>query len=146
MWWTVFKYLLVGAIFWIVGVFVLGGSQGFVARSEPAQLMVLQVDSRWDDEGYRIYRPVFGLHTAARPRPEYAGNTWMRPAPHRAGDIVPGRYDRQSGEMRSDRMMQTTIWIAWIVKILGILAVLQAMLMLFGVPEVLLPLRVRIGS
>lgn len=145
MWWNAFKYLLVGAIFWVVGAFVLGGSQGFLARSEPAQLIVLQVDSHLDHDGFRTYRPVFGLDTTVRPRPEYAGNTWMRPAPHRAGDIVPGRYDRESGEMRSDRMMQTTVWIARIVKILGILAVVQAMLLLFGMPEVLLPLRVRIG-
>ncbi len=92
-----------------------------------------------------MYRPVFGLETDARPRPEYSGNTWMRFAPHQAGEIVSGRYDPDSGEMRSNRMMRRTSWSGRIAQLLGILSALQGLLMLFGVPEVLLPLRVRFG-
>ncbi len=92
-----------------------------------------------------MYRPVFGLETDARPRPEYSGNTWMRFAPHQASEIVSGRYDPDSGEMRSNRMMRRTSWSGRIAQLLGILSALQGLLMLFGVPEVLLPLRVRFG-
>ncbi|MGB5557081.1 MAG: hypothetical protein WBN04_03610 [Paracoccaceae bacterium] len=145
MWSNAFKYLLVGALFWLVGAFFLGSSQNFVKRSEPVQLIVLKMDTRLDSDGYTFFRPVFGLETAVRPRPEYAGNTWMRPAPHQAGEVVSGRYDPNSGEMRSDHMDGRTVWIARIAKVLGLLVGLQGILMLFGVPELFMPLRVRLG-
>lgn len=145
MWWNAFKYILVGGLFWLVGALFLGGDHAFRTRSAPADLIVLQLDTRLNSKGYTVYRPVFGLDTASRPRPEYSGNTWMRPAPHHAGDIIPGRYDSDSGEMRSNQMMGRSTWGARIAQILGILAALQGILMLFGVPELLLPLRVRLG-
>ena len=129
----------------MVGALFLGSDHGFKKRSEPADLIVLQLDTRRNSKGYTIYRPVFGLDTTARPRPEYSGNIWVRPAPHQAGEIVSGRYDSDSGEMRSNQMMGRTTWIARIAQILGILAAMQGILMLFGVPELLLPLRVRFG-
>jgi hypothetical protein len=145
MWFKAVKYILFGAIFWIVGALFFGNSQGFIARSEPARLIVLQMDSRLDTDGFRTYRPIFGLDNAARPRPEYTGDIWMRPAPHAVGDIVPGRYDRDSGEMRSDSMLKGTKWAGRAAKIIGIVVMLQGVLMLFGIPELLLPLRVKAG-
>jgi hypothetical protein len=125
---------------------MLGNSVEFAARSEPAQLIVLQLESPIGPDRYMMCRPVFGLHTTVRPRPEYAGNVWMRPAPHQAGEIVSDRYDRDSGEMRSDSMFQRTVWAARFAKVPGMIAVLQGALMLFGVPELLMPLRVRFGT
>ncbi|MEM9796788.1 MAG: hypothetical protein AAF919_09875 [Pseudomonadota bacterium] len=146
MWWTAFKYLLVGALFALVGTVFVGSSQGFVKRSEPAQLIVLDMHDKRDPDGGIMYRPVFGLDTDMRPRPEYSGNIWMWPAPHETGDIVSGRYDAESGEMRSDRMIGRGSWIGRFGQILGGLVMLQGVLMVFGVPEVLLPIRVRIGG
>ncbi|WP_411889355.1 hypothetical protein [Yoonia sp. SDW83-1] len=108
-------------------------------------LIVLQVDERRDTDGKRSYRPVFGLQTTDRPRPEYTGSTWFSPKPHQPGDIVSGRYDPKSGEMRSDQMMGRSRWMWRVLQVVGALAVLQGILMLFGVPELLLPLRVRGG-
>lgn len=146
MWWNAFKYIFFGALFGLAGSVFVGSDQGFAARSEPAQLIVLQLDSRRDADRQTMYRPVFGLVTAARPRPEHAGNVWTRPAPHQPGDIVAGRYDPRSGEMRSDGMSQRTLWLGRIAQVIGMLTVLQGILMLLGIPEILLPLRVRAGT
>ncbi len=146
MGWTAVKYILAGALLWFLAGVFPGGSQGFVARSDPAQLIVQRVDSRLDENRIRIYRPVFALDTKARPRPEYAGNTWSRTTPHQVGERVSGRYDPERGDMQSDSMIARSLWIARATKMLSILIVLQGVLMLFGVPEILMPIRVRIGG
>ncbi len=145
MWWAALKYLFVGALFLLVGWLLTASSSRFLENSQPATLIVLQVDERRDTDGKRSYRPVFGLHTTDRPRPEYARSTWFSPKPHQSGDIVSGRYDPQSGEMRSDQMMGRSRWMWRVLQVVGALAVLQGILMFFGVPELLLPLRVRSG-
>ncbi|MGL5011455.1 MAG: hypothetical protein ACRC6I_16365, partial [Paracoccaceae bacterium] len=76
----------------------------------------------------------------------YAGNVWMRPAPHERGDTVSGRYDSTSGEMRSDGMGKKSLLIGGIVAIIGLVVFVQGILILFGIPEFLMPLRVRTGS
>ncbi|MEL6523106.1 MAG: DUF3592 domain-containing protein [Pseudomonadota bacterium] len=142
MWGKAIKYLLVGALFLVIGTVFVVSSQGFIKRSEPAQLLVLRIENRRDSDGDTLYRPVFALDSEVRPRPEYAGGTWMRPMPHKTGDIVPGRYVPETGEMRSDAMMGKSSWMGRIAQILGGLAMLQGVLVLFGVPDALMPLRV----
>ncbi|MFG5381596.1 DUF3592 domain-containing protein [Yoonia sp. R2-816] len=127
--WTAFKYIFVGALFLLVGWLLTASSSRFLENSQPATLIVLQVDERRDTDGKRSYRPVFGLQTTDRPRPEYAGSTWFSPKPHQPGDIVSGRYDPQSGEMRSDQMMGRSRWMWRVLQVVGALAVLQGILM-----------------
>jgi hypothetical protein len=154
MWWTAFKYAFFGILFGVIGVFVMIDSLAFHARSEPAQLLVLQIDQKRDTShrttatfGPRYsYRPVFGLVTDARPRPTYAGNVWMRPAPHTRGDTVAGRYDASTGEMRSDQMSGKSMLIGGMVAFIGLLAAFQGLLIFLGIPEFLLPLRLRGGT
>ncbi len=144
--WTAFKYLLVGAILWFVAEATANMGQEFVARSEPAPLIVLGLDTMRDHDGYTVYRPVFGLDTPARPRPQYAPEYWSRIPVQRTGDKVAGRFDPGSGEMRSTAMIGKTGWIGTIARLLGLLSVLQGIVILFGIPEILMPLRVRIGA
>jgi hypothetical protein len=140
-----FKHLVVGAMLLVFGCFGVNRDAAFVATSVPAQLIVLQVDSERTTEGQFRHRTTLGLVTDARPRPEYAGNMWTGIAMHRAGDIVAGRYDAESGVMRSDRMLTVWGWIARLAQFLGVVAAVQGVLILFGFPESRMPLPVRIG-
>ncbi len=146
MFWSALKYIIAGILFWLAATFFLSGTQNFIKRSEPAQLIVLALDYRRDSDGGTMYRPVFGLDNTERSRPEYVGNTWVKTPPHKAGEIVSGRYDQATGEMRSDRMIERDKWLLPIAQVLALLVVLQGILMFFGVPEVLLPFRVRGGN
>lgn len=109
MWLRALFYILIATIFYSVGALFAGPAKTFIANSEPATLIVLQVDEKRKTDGGRSYRPVFGLETDARPRPEYAGSNWTSPKPHNAGDIVAGRYNPETGEMRSDKMAKRNI-------------------------------------
>lgn len=146
MLWPALKHVVTGLICWLIGAFLLTQDQDFKARSEPVQLVVLRIESQLNDKHERRYRAVFALDTPTRPRPEHAANVWLAAAPHRAGEIVAGRYDPNSGEMRSDAMRGLGHWIGRIAHLIGIVATVQALLLLFGVPELLLPLRVKVGS
>lgn len=151
MWWTAFKYVFFGILFAVIGVFFMKDSLAFHARSEPVQLLVLQIDQKRGTSHRTttasnpryIYRPVFGLVTDAHPRPTYAGNVWMRPAPHTKGDTVAGRYDAATGEMRSDQMPGKGMLIGGMGAFVGLLAAVQGLLIFLGIPEILLPLRLR---
>ncbi len=142
----VIKYLAVGLFIWFIGAIFLGSSSGFIARSEPAQLVVVGLDTKRNSDGHTMYRPVLALEAAKSSRNAYAGNHWTRPAPHTVGDVVEGRYDSESGEMRTDKMIHKFGWAGWIAKIAGILIGLQAFALILGVPESRLPLPVRVRS
>lgn len=144
--WTVLKYVSIGCFIWFAGALFFGDGTEFRSRSEPVQLVVLDVQSRRDGGGLQSYRPVLALAAAESPGSGYAGDIWSRFKPHEPGDIVPGRYDPASGEMRSDKMLGRTIWLGRIARVFGLLVGLQAVLILLGFPEDRLPLRVRIGS
>ena len=118
-------------------------AKNFLDVAEPVKLIVLQVDEKRDSEGKRSYRPVFGLVTDIRPRPEYAGPIWVSPKPHQAGDIVQGGYNPTTGEMQSTRMANRTFWMGRIAQAFGPLVLAQGILMFFGFPE-FIPVRVRV--
>lgn len=136
------KYFLTGIIIWFIGSVFFGSSLNFIARSEPAQLYVSDVQSRKDTDGLRTYRPVFTVMTSPH---DFAGNRWSRTPPHQIGETVAGRYDPATGEMRSDKMLRKSKWLGWIARIFGALLGLQGIALLLGVPEHRLPIPVRIG-
>ena len=142
---TVVKYQSTGLLIWFIGALFFGDSMHFTSHSEPARLRVLDIQTRRGSDGYKMYRPVFALEAAKPPRQGYAGKIWSRQARHQAGEIVSGRYDPESGEMRSDKMVKITTRLGRIAQVLGILVGVQALAILFGFPEQLLPLRIRIG-
>lgn len=144
--WTVLKYVSIGCFIWFMGALFFGDGIDFKNRSEPAQLVVLEVQSRRDGFGLVSYRPVLSLEAAHPPGVAYTGTIWTKIKPHEPGDIVPGRFDPGSGEMRSEKMLDRTIWLGRIARALGVLVGLQAVLIVLGVPEDRLLLRVRVGS
>jgi len=144
--WNVLKYVSIGCLIWFLGTWFFGDGTEFKTRSEPVQLVVLDVQSKRDGLGLVSYRPVLSLETAHPPREAYSGVIWTRIKPHEPGEIVPGRYDPESGEMRSDKMLDRTILIGRIARGVGVLVGLQAVLIVLGFPEKRLPLRVRVGS
>jgi hypothetical protein len=145
MLWTSLKHLAVGATMVVMGAFIVKQNATFLAASDQAQLIVLQMDTQKRTDGGYAFSITLGLVTDVRPRPEYRGGFWTGIAMHRTGDIVAGRYDPKSGEMRSDRMLLISGWISRLVQLLGVVAVVQGVLILFGVPESRMPLPVRIG-
>ncbi len=145
MFWGSLKHLFVGALLVLIGTVIVNTNGAFLAQSRPAQLIVLQVDTDRNTDGMFTHRPTLGLVTERRPRPEYSGAMWTGLALHQAGDVIAGRYDPDSGKMQSDRMLQISGWMARLAQVLGVIAGLQGILILCGVPEFLLPLRVRIG-
>jgi hypothetical protein len=142
----VLKYIGAGFLIWFIGSIFFGDSLNFVSRSEPAQLIVLELQTRRNTDGFTMFRPVLALEAAQPPREQYAGNHWTLLAPHAVGDVVSGRYDPKSGEMRSDYMLGKYTWVGRIARIIGILIGLQGVALIFGVPEHRLPLRVRLGA
>jgi hypothetical protein len=144
--WNVLKYISVGSLIWLMGTLFFGDSMAFQSRSVPAQLEVVDVTSKRNPEGGHSYCPVFARADTGSPRQNHAGNTCSRIRPHERGDIVPGRYDPASGEMRSDRMLANAHWFGWIARVLGIFLGLEGVLILLGVPEHRLPLALRVRS
>lgn len=143
MWRKAFFCIVFGAVFYLVGSVFAGPARHFMATADPAMLVVLQVDEKRGSEGKRMYRPVFALDTDTRPRPEYAGSIWTSRKPHQVGDVVAGQYDPVTGEMRSTQMARKTLRIGRIAQLIGALVMLQGVLLLFGLPNMLAPLRVR---
>lgn len=139
------KHLFVGALMVLIGTYIINRDAAFLAVSHPAELIVLQVDKHRKTDGRFTYQTTLGLVTDARPRPEYTGGIWTGITMHRAGDIVAGRYDSESDEMRSDRMLAISGGIARLALVLGLVAMVEGVLILFGWPELLLPLPVRVG-
>ncbi|TXI04796.1 MAG: hypothetical protein E6Q73_02765 [Pseudorhodobacter sp.] len=148
------KYFLAGLFVALIGWFFFGDGLAFVARSEPAELRVIALDQRrhhdhttqWQHRQRYSYRPVFGLNDAGATAKPYAGNIWTRPAPHAVGDVVPGRYEPATGAMRSDRMLETSLWLGGIAMFLGLLIALQSIALICGLPEEVLPLRISSAS
>jgi hypothetical protein len=108
-------------------------------------LRVVELQSKRDTDGRTKYRPVFTLEAPSVNIDEYAGNIWTSPPPHAVGDIVPGRFDAKTGQMRSDKMLKRSSWIGRIARYLGLFIGLQGIALLFGFPERWLPLPVRFG-
>ncbi|MEP5760781.1 MAG: hypothetical protein ABJ327_16020 [Litoreibacter sp.] len=139
------KYFLTGFFLWGIGTLFLGGSGAFEAQSEMAELRVVELQSRRHRDGYTLYRPVFSLAKASTEVGTYVGNIWSRQLLHEAGDVVPGRFDPKSGEMRSEKMLKRNSWIGPIARYLGIFIAVQGVALLVGVQENRLPLPVRVG-
>ena len=141
MWRKALLSLFVGALFYIIGSIFAVPAKNFLAASEPVTLIVLQVDEKRDHDGDWTYRPVFGLVTDERPRPEYSSSIWVSPKPHQPGDIVEGGYIPKTGEMRSTQMAKRTFWIGRIAQTIGLFLLAQGVLMFFGFPEII-PVRI----
>lgn len=94
-----------GAIFFIVGMFMISSATSFTARGTEAKLQVTSVESKRSDNGI-VYRPVFETTTADGKTQRYSGDTWVSPKPHNEGDVVAGLVDWSSGEMKSLSMIE----------------------------------------
>ena len=150
---SVIKYNLAGMVIALIGALFYGDALNFAVHSVPARLTVAAVEQRSGPDqaqhGARhnlVYRPVFALETSGSRGATYKSNIWTSPPLHRAGDVVPGRYDATSGEMRSDKMMGQSYWLGGFAIVLGLLTALQSIALLCGIPEGVLPIRVRLGS
>lgn len=96
--------LLAGPILCAAGIVTIFSVHRFADRAAEADVRVVRVEERQRDD-VRTFRPVFTATAPDGTSLEYAGNLWVAPAPHAAGDVVPGRVDHATGEIRSLRMM-----------------------------------------
>ena len=113
-----FILAIVGAAFLTIGLFFVMSQNAFTARSVEEQVTVTFVDRLEDDEG-TLYRPTFEARAVDGEVIEYTGDTWIRPKPHNQGDVVEGRVDWATGEIRSASMMKTGSRLGIIFAILG---------------------------
>lgn len=93
-----------GAIFSIIGVILIYSGSNFTTNSEKTQLHVLTVESRRGDNGI-VYKPTFEALGSDGKSIQYSGNSWVSPKPHEEGDIVDGRVNWTTGEIRSTDMI-----------------------------------------
>ena len=141
---TALKHLLVGLLFLVIGIFMTTSNNRFIAASEPAELPVYKVESRKDSDGTIMFRPMFALVTDKRPQPTYTGGLAASFMIHRAGDVVSGRYDAATGMIQSDRLTEIILWLARLMQVFGVIAVVQSVTIRLGMPEFMLPLPVRV--
>jgi len=102
-------FVIFGMIFAWVGSWIAFDATKFVGRSVPATVTVIEVDHR-DGQNGTVYRPRFAVDLPGGQRLTHAGTVWLSPQPHVVGEVVPGRYDPESGEIISDRMIAGTKW------------------------------------
>lgn len=129
--------ILFGTLFLVIGHFFATAEKRFIANSDPATLIVLRVEAQAIDHGKTAYRPVYALQTKSKPRPEYGGGPYSTPMPHKAGDVVSGRYNPKTGVMRSDAMTHQGNRMWFWAQILGALCILQSVALWFGVPSII---------
>jgi len=97
-------FIIVGVIFAWVGSWIAFDATDFIGRSVPTQVTVIEVDQR-DGQNGPVYRPHFAVDLPGGQRLIHAGTVWLSPQPHVVGEVVPGRYDPESGEIISDHMI-----------------------------------------
>jgi len=102
-------FVIVGVIFASVGIWIARDATDFIGRSVPTQVTVIEVDQR-DGQNGPVYRPHFAVDLPGGQRLIHAGTVWLSPQPHVVGEIVPGRYDPESGEIISDHMIARSKW------------------------------------
>ncbi|MEM0950246.1 MAG: DUF3592 domain-containing protein [Pseudomonadota bacterium] len=96
--------LVAGPILCAAGLTAIISVHRFAERAVEADVRVVRVEERARNDG-TMYRPVFATIAPAGSEIEYAGNLWVAPSPHNAGEIVPGRVDAETGEIRSLSML-----------------------------------------
>ena len=122
--------VLNGVVFCILGMFLIYSGKEFTTNSEGAKLTVIAVESR-TQKGHEVYRPTFeALGTDGKPI-QYSGSGWASPKPHEVGDIVDGRVNSTTGELRSNSMIDSSasmgIWFA----ILGAFSLIPGLVYVF---------------
>jgi hypothetical protein len=137
----IFQYSLVAGIIWFAAFYFSWSSVVFLIQAEATDLLVVEVQTREDAEGNRSYRSIFVQAGAGGLSQEYPDEQWRRHKIHLPGDIVKGLRHPETGELRSGNRMSLPIlfWVAacWS----GLVFTGQVALLLMGVPEHELPLR-----
>ncbi|MEP2890939.1 hypothetical protein [Tateyamaria sp.] len=94
-----------GVIFGTTGLYFIYSASAFSTRSVVQEVHVMSVESRRSDNG-TVYRPLFKALQNDGTSITYSGSAWVSPKPHNDGDIVDGRVDWETGEIRSVSMMK----------------------------------------
>jgi hypothetical protein len=111
-------FVIVGVIFAWLGSSIAFDATEFADRSIATQVTVIEVEQK-DGQNGIVYRPRFAVDLPNGQRLTYAGTVWLSPQPHVLGEVVPGRYDPDSGEIISDHMIAGTKWFGRIFISLG---------------------------
>lgn len=96
--------LIIGPLLLAYAFFVEHEQKYFLENSIEVPVHIVEVQNRRDD-GVIKYRPVFEVHLKGGDTIRHSGNIWLRPSPHDAGDIVPGRYLASTGKIASYEML-----------------------------------------
>ena len=130
--WFMFSCGIIGPVFVVVGLLISNTQNDFLKNSIRTTLLVTRVDSEVSSSGFSsdksytetvMYRPVFELVYHENKGKTYGGDNWLNPSPHKKGDIVFGWYNKVTGEMVSQEMMQVESWLSWIFVGLGMIVI-----------------------
>lgn len=115
---TPLVFTLVGGIFFIVGMFFIYSGQQFTKASVEAELTVVLMDRKRSDDGF-VYQPTFQSRSPDGQLVEYVPSIWVSPKPHTEGDVVEGRANWETGELRSVGMMKSSAFMGTIFSLMG---------------------------
>lgn len=114
--------LFFGLVFGAIGLWQMQANRDFLRTAYEIDVTVTAIDQRRNDDGI-TYRPRFAIEQGGQ-QIEFAGDLWVSPSPHEVGDVVPGWYDPQSGELRSEKMMRASRIMGWVFSAAGVGAIL----------------------
>lgn len=116
-----------GLISFAAGSYLIHSAKSFEQNSVALQLRVVKVEKKKSDDDF-VYMTRFEALRDDGAKIRYSGNKWSSPKQHEEGELVDGRVNWKTGEMRSVRMINSdidfgklTIYIGSIPVLLGVL-------------------------
>ena len=119
--------ILIGAVFFGVGAYLVGGKILELADTVDAVVTVADVEHKERRKGGFTYRPVFEITQANGTPLRYAGDLWSYPPIHEKGEVVSGRYSPSSGMIESNKYIRHQLMFGSIFTLVG------AVLFFFGI-------------
>jgi hypothetical protein len=99
-----------GVIFGLIGLFFVLSTLLFFLSSVEAEIRVVAIESKIDDEdGTITYRAFFEANGEEGRTVRYASDIWSSIMPHVEGEIVAGNVNRETGEIRSIAIMKRDV-------------------------------------
>ncbi len=118
-WIVPYIVIVVGAVMYYAGNQLRAEQDDFLERSQEVSLTVVFLFSKFDEDGSESFTPVFETVTNDGQSIRYRSKVSTYPPLHKVGDVVPGRYVPETGELKSYETMGASNNVGWGFSILG---------------------------
>lgn len=118
-WIVPYIVILVGAVMYYGGYQLRAEQADFLERSQEVSLTVVFLFSKTDEDGSEVFTPVFETVTSEGQTIRYRSKVSTYPPLHKVGDVVPGRYLPETGELASHETLDTSRYLGWGFSIVG---------------------------